>query len=358
MMSFTKANLVNIYFIGSITLVALIGTPLYIYHYGISLFEIVFLIFYTVITGLSVTVGYHRLFAHATYKTNDVIRFILLFFGAASFEQSALAWSSQHRDHHRYVDTENDPYNIKKGFFWAHMGWLFFGKYHFFYSNVDDLTKSKLIMHQARYYPLWCLGAGVVLPVLVGALAGHALGAFILVVCLRIFIVYHSTWCINSVCHTFGKATYDAKASARDHWFVAFMTFGEGYHNFHHRFPNDYRNGIRWYHWDPSKWIIGFFEKIGCARDVKRQSEFRIWNARVKADNTAATALLEKFLGNDQVQDLQKSLHGQYGVLRTKLANWERALPDATAQTKKSFLQMHRQWRHLIEYQIPSLVRT
>src|SRR3989344_618870 len=205
-MSFTKTNLFNIYFVGSTTLIALIGAPLYIHRYGIAASEIFLLFFYVIATGLSVTMGYHRLFAHVTYKTNNLVRFVLLFFGAAAFQQSALAWSSQHRDHHRYVDTENDPYNIKKGFFWAHMGWLFFGKYRFIYFNAGDLADSKLIMHQARHYPLWSLTAGLIVPVLLGALTGHALGAFILCVCFRIVFVHHGSWCINSVCHTFGKA--------------------------------------------------------------------------------------------------------------------------------------------------------
>ncbi len=207
----------------------------------------------------------------------------LLFFGAAAFQQSALAWASQHRDHHRYVDTDNDPYNIKKGFFWAHMGWLFFGKYRFYYANAGDLVDSKLVLHQARHYPLWSLTAGVIVPMILGVWAGHALGAFILCVCFRTVFVHHGSWCINSVCHTFGKKTYDARSSARDHWLVALITFGEGYHNFHHRFPNDYRNGIKWYHWDPSKWILFLFEKLGLVWKVKRASESRILEAKLKA---------------------------------------------------------------------------
>jgi stearoyl-CoA desaturase (delta-9 desaturase) len=178
------------------------------------------------------------------------------------------------------VDTEFDPYNIKKGFFWAHMGWLIFGKYRFYYTNVDDLIKSRLIMHQAKHYVPWAIVAGVVTPVLIGSLFGHALSAFILSVCLRVTLVYHSTWCINSVCHTFGKRTYDKDASARDHWLVAILTFGEGYHNFHHRFPSDYRNGVKWYHWDPSKWMIAVCEKIGLARDLMRVPEASIVRAR------------------------------------------------------------------------------
>ena len=118
---------------------------------------------------------------------------------------------------------------------------------------------------------------------ILGVWAGHALGAFILCVCFRTVFVHHGSWCINSVCHTFGKKTYDARSSARDHWLVALITFGEGYHNFHHRFPNDYRNGIKWYHWDPSKWILFLFEKLGLVWKVKRASESRILEAKLKA---------------------------------------------------------------------------
>ncbi len=282
---FGKANWFNIIFIGANTLIALIGGPLYVSHYGLSTSEIFLFLFFVFATGLSITVGYHRLFAHVTFKANALVRFLLLFFGAAAFEQSALAWASQHRSHHQYVDTDADPYNIKKGFFWAHMGWLIYGKHDFYYDNVDDMIRSKLVMHQARHYVLWGVGAGILTPVLIGALMGHALGAFIFAVCVRVTFVYHSTWCINSVCHMFGNATYDPDVSARDHWFVALFTLGEGYHNFHHRFPSDYRNGVRWYHFDPSKWIIFILEKIGFAWNVKRIETSRILEARLAAQN-------------------------------------------------------------------------
>lgn len=282
-MTFTKTNLFNIYFIGLVTLIGTVATPTYIFYYGISRSEVILLILFMFLTGFSVTVGYHRLFAHVSYRTNRVIRFLFLFFGAGAFQQSALAWSSQHRDHHRYVDTDADPYNINKGFFWAHMGWLFFGKYHFIYTNVDDLSEDRLVMNQARYYPLWSLTAGVLLPTLIGALAGRALGGFIIGVGFRIFLVHHLTWCINSVCHTFGKRTYDTNITARDNWITSFVTFGEGFHNFHHRFPGDYRNGVKWYHWDPSKWIIFSFEKLGLATKLRRTSELRILEAKLAA---------------------------------------------------------------------------
>ena len=279
-----KANWFNIVFISLNTLIALIAGPLYVQHYGFPHSLGFLMTFYIFATGLSITVGYHRLYAHATFKANALVRFLLLFFGAAAFEQSALAWSSQHRSHHQYVDTDADPYNIKKGFFWAHMGWLIHGRHEFFYDNVDDMIQSKMVMHQARHYVLWSLTAGILVPVLIGALMGQALGAFIFAVCVRVTFVYHSTWCINSVCHMFGKATYDIDASARDHWLVALITLGEGYHNFHHRFPSDYRNGVRWYHFDPSKWLIYTLEKIGFAWNVKRIDKTRILEARQAAE--------------------------------------------------------------------------
>lgn len=296
MRKFGKANWFNIFFIGTNTLIALIGGPWYLHHYGFSTYEGVLMTFFIFATGLSITVGYHRLFAHATFKAHSLVRFLLLFFGAAAFEQSALAWASQHRSHHQFVDTDADPYNIKKGFFWAHMGWLIYGKHDFYYDNVDDMIRSKLVMHQARHYVLWGVTAGILTPVLIGALGGHALGAFIFAVCVRVTFVYHSTWCINSVCHMFGKATYDPNVSARDHWFVALITLGEGYHNFHHRFPSDYRNGVRWYHFDPSKWLIFSLERLGLAWNVKRIEKSRILEARQMAGNIRAGRALQPAL--------------------------------------------------------------
>ncbi len=267
------------------TLGALIGTPWYLHHFGGSLAEVLLTLFFIEATGMAITVGYHRYYAHATFKTNPLIQFLILFFGAAAFEQSALTWASGHRDHHRYVDTAADPYSIKKGFWYAHIGWMTLWQQKPDYSNVKDLLKNKMVMQQHDHYVLWGLFAGILFPVFLGALMGHALGALILAVFLRITFVYHATFCINSVCHTFGKATYDLHATARDHWFAAFLTNGEGYHSFHHRFPTDYRNGIRAYHWDPSKWVIALLERIGMAWDLKRVPDSVILQARIAAEN-------------------------------------------------------------------------
>ncbi len=320
----------NIVFFAVTTLVGLIGTAVYIYHYGVTGSEIALCVFFVVITPLSITVGYHRLFAHAAYKTNAVIRFLLLFFGAAAFEQSALEWSSQHQDHHRYVDTDRDPYSIKKGFFYAHIGWMLFWHHETDYDNVKGLAKDPLIRHQHRYYMVWAILAGIVTPLFIGALTGHLLGALLMSVCLRLAVVHHCTFFINSICHMFGRSTYDIYATAKDNWFIAFLTFGEGYHNFHHRFAGDYRNGVRWYQWDPSKWIIALLGKTGLAWDLKRVSGFRILAAQLAGENRRVTdwlALVEKTM---QFITLDKVIKSQYDYLRQNLVNWEEAAKEYT----------------------------
>ena len=272
---------------------AVIGTPLYIRHFGVSPSEWLLFAFFVTITSFAITVGYHRLFAHSTFKTGKIIQFLVLFFGAAAFEQSALTWCSGHRDHHRFVDTDRDPYSIKKGFWYAHIGWMTLWKQWPDYHNVPDLLKNKMVRHQHDHYVAWGFTSGILLPVLLGALTGHALGALVLSVCLRLTVVYHGTFCINSVCHTFGKATYDIKSSAKDNWFTALFTNGEGYHNFHHRFPTDYRNGVRWYQWDPSKWLVASLERLGLVWDLRKVSDSSILEARLTTEKKRCELISE-----------------------------------------------------------------
>jgi len=336
---------VIIIFFSLITLVGLIGTPLYIYTYGVAGPEITLFIFFAVVTPLSITVGYHRLFAHATFKTNALIRFLLLFFGSAAVQQSALEWSSQHKDHHRYVDTDRDPYSIKKGFFYAHIGWLLFWKHATDYANVKELQQDALIRHQHRYYHLWATVSGFVTPMLLGLLTGHVLGAFLLSVCLRLIVVYHATFFINSICHMFGRSTYDIYATAKDNCFIAFLTFGEGYHNFHHRFAGDYRNGVRWYQWDPSKWIIALLEKLGLAWDLRRVSNFRILAAQLAGENRRITDRLALVGKNTEFLKLNEIVKSQYGNLCQNLVDWEDAAKEYKRVLQRQVVQYSKEVR-------------
>ena len=271
-----KVRWLGIVFFLVIHTVGIIGTPLYIYYYGITAPELALFFFFVVATGMSTTLGYHRLFAHGTYKTSTPVRFFLLLFGAATFEESALKWASQHRQHHLFTDTEHDPYGVNQGFWHAHIGWILFWRHRVNYDNVKDLRRSRLVAHQHDYHEWWSIGGGIVLPMLIAFWIGHPLGGFIMTVCLRMVIVFHPAFFVNSFAHTFGRRPYDRANSARDNWFGALLTNGEGFHNFHHRFPTDYRNGIRWYDWDPTKWCIYLMSKVGLAWDLKKTSAQRI----------------------------------------------------------------------------------
>ena len=178
--------------------VGIVGTPLYVYHYGIAASEVALFVVYCGLTGMAVTMGYHRLFAHGTYDASTVVRFLLLFFGAATFEESALKWSSQHRQHHLFTDTEHDPYGVNKGFWHAHIGWVLFWRHRINYNNVKDLRKSRLVAYQHDHHAWWSVGAGIVLPMLIAWWIGHPLGGFVMAVCLRLVVVLHSTFLVNS----------------------------------------------------------------------------------------------------------------------------------------------------------------
>jgi len=259
--------------------IAIIGTPLYIYYRGITAPELALFLFYAAATGMSITIGYHRLYAHSTFDASPIVQFFLLFFGAATFEESALKWASQHRQHHMFSDTEHDPYGVNKGFWHAHIGWILLWRHRTNYKNVNDLRKSRLVRHQHDHHAWWSVAGGFVLPMLLAWWIGHPLGGFIMVVCLRIILVLHSSFFINSFAHTFGKKTFNHAQSARDNWLGAILTNGEGFHSFHHRFPTDYRNGVRWFHWDPTKWCIFVMSKLGLAWDLRRTSDQRIAQA-------------------------------------------------------------------------------
>lgn len=273
----------SIIFLFGVSVITLIGCPVYLLFHGIQPGTVILFIGMFTGTVIAITAGYHRLYAHKTYQAGSIYQFFMLAFGAATFQQSALKWASLHRTHHQYTDTERDPYNIKKGFFYAHMGWILFYLRSVDYSNVKDLQQSGLVMHQHRHFQLWAFGFGVIMPALIGAMYGHVLEALLFGVAARLFLVFQVVFFINSFAHTFGTATYGVVGSAKDNWLGAILTGGEGYHSFHHMFPNDYRNGVRWYHWDPSKWFIWTSHRLGWAWALKRAPEALILKARLLA---------------------------------------------------------------------------
>lgn len=230
--------------------------------------------------GLSITGGYHRLFAHGAYRASVPLRLFYLLFGAASVQNSALKWASDHRAHHAHTDADGDPYDIRKGFFWAHIGWVLRKVPGGPVPLVLDLQNDPLVRFQHRYYVPLALVFGALLPLGIGTLWGDPLGTMLVAGFLRLCVQWHATFSINSLTHMFGRQPYSKRVSARDSFWVALLTFGEGYHNFHHRFQADYRNGVRWFHYDPTKWWIWAMSKAGMAHGLRRVPKERIEQAR------------------------------------------------------------------------------
>jgi stearoyl-CoA desaturase (delta-9 desaturase) len=248
---------------------------------SITLFGAVF----AVLTNLSITMGYHRLFSHKSYEAHPILQGFLLFIGAGAFQGSALKWSSDHRIHHRFEDTDKDPYNINRGFWHAHMGWMMKHETVSLPISAMDLEKNKLVMLQHKYYGFWSFAVGYIFPALVGMWMGNAFLGLAIAGGLRIFLTQQSTFFVNSLSHMHGKTTYSKEITARDSILVSVLTHGEGYHNFHHKFQFDYRNGIRWYHWDPTKWSIQTANLVGLAKKLKTVHVTEIWKARLASES-------------------------------------------------------------------------
>ena len=271
----------NVAFLTLTPLVSLIGIPLYLSKVGFTWPIMTLFVFFFVATGLSITGGYHRLFSHKSYEANSIIKFFFLIFGAAAFQKSTVKWCSDHRLHHRYVDRLNDPYSIQKGFFYAHIGWVFLKDSVNSFDNVHDLLEDRLVRWQHRYYFLIACFMGFVVPFLLGLLFNDPWGGLLWAGFVRTVLVHHSTFLVNSLSHFIGKQPYSLKNSSRDNTLTAFLTFGEGYHNYHHQFQYDYRNGIRWYQWDPTKWMIKSLEVIRFVRKLRRASDESIFKAKI-----------------------------------------------------------------------------
>ena len=250
-----------------------------------------------VLCSVSITGGYHRLFAHPTYRGSFALRAFYLVFGAAAVQNSALKWASDHRRHHVWTDHDPDPYNIRRGFWWAHIGWVFYKDEEAarqLTSNVKDLAADPLIRWQHRRYALLAILVAGLVPLLSGWAWGDPLGALLVAGFLRLVLQWHATFAVNSFAHCIGTQPYSRRTSARDSSWTALITLGEGYHNFHHRFQSDYRNGVRWYHFDPTKWFVWTLEKVGLTRDLRRTPPAAIRKARAAM---RAEALAEKVDG-------------------------------------------------------------
>lgn len=352
----------NAFFLFLTPLAALILTPLYIYHHGVHWAEPVALVALWYLTGMGITAGYHRMFSHRAWWAPWPVRAALLVFGAAAWQNSAIAWCAGHRYHHKHVDTDEDPYSITEGFMWAHMLWVMVeGVKHDDFDSAPDLVNDPLCAWQHKYYMLISILFNVGVPLLLGLLTGRVWGMLLWAGLIRVVLVHHFTFFINSAAHMWGARPWSQEQTARDNALLAFFTFGEGYHNFHHTFPGDYRNGFRWYQFDPTKWTIGALSAVGLAYDLRRSSIDRRLRRRCDTLRERYQAQMHEWSESlrEQVHAAEERLEEALKEMRTRRAEWARMaeemqahareeLERARIQAERQALEAFRAWHNLI----------
>jgi stearoyl-CoA desaturase (delta-9 desaturase) len=350
-----RVNWRNSVFLMSLLFLALVGVPIYLWRYGLDWFQAaLFLVFFSA-TGLSITLGYHRLFSHRSFRAAWPVRLATLVFGAAAFENSALCWASDHRRHHKHTDSDDDPYDISKGFWHAHIGWILFKMEPATHlDNVKDLQADPLVRWQHKYYFAIAGVCGLLLPAVLGGLwAGWpgALGGFLMGGVARIVAVQQFTFFINSLCHTIGRQPYSSRNTAKDSAIMAFFTFGEGYHNYHHAFQYDYRNGVKPWQFDPTKWSIWLLARLGLASDLRRVPAERILLAEIEEKQRRLESRLHPAIA-PKVHPALPRLQATKVRLQETFARWEareieyrQALQNRLASSRERWALIQRDFR-------------
>jgi stearoyl-CoA desaturase (delta-9 desaturase) len=319
--------------------IALIVVPWYGIAHGYSAAAWVWFVVVLCANEMAITCGYHRLFAHATYQARPALKLAYLLFGAMALQNSALVWSAGHRTHHRYIDDpERDPYCARKGFWFSHIGWMLHnyksGQPDF--SEVRELEKDPLVMWQHRHYLAITLAMNFGVPLLLGWASGDIVGTLLLAGFLRLVLSHHLTFCINSLAHIIGSQPYTGENTARDNAIVALLTFGEGYHNFHHMFAHDYRNGVRWWQWDPSKWFIQTMRLLGLAHDLKEVPWFRIQRALLDTQFRRAERQLARQPGRAQIEPLKQRVAEEYEAFLKAVSAWNQVREQWLVETRRA----------------------
>jgi stearoyl-CoA desaturase (delta-9 desaturase) len=260
------------------TLLALALLPVFpIGWTEIGLFFVMWLL-----TGFGISVGYHRLFSHRAFKAPAWISGLLAVFGAMAGQGAVLSWVVIHRRHHQFADLEGDPHSPNlagsgfrgrlRGFIHAHLTWMAAHPYPNVVRYVPDLLRDRMLVAINRNYYRWIL-LGFAIPAVVdGVLTGSWVGflnGFLWGGVVRMFVLEHATWSLNSLCHMFGTSRFNLRDRSRNIGWMAFLNFGESWHHNHHAFPSSASFGLAWYRIDPGYWLIRFLEIVGLARDVR-----------------------------------------------------------------------------------------
>jgi stearoyl-CoA desaturase (Delta-9 desaturase) len=264
-----------------------------LWGWGFSWVHLGLLLGMYVLSALGITVGYHRHFTHRSFETYRPVQFLLGALGSMAAEGPLLRWVAFHRRHHQHSDTQDDPhtphhqgngfFGLVRGFWFAHLGWVFKPDPPNLSRYVKDLQQSVLLRRVSALFPVW-VALGLLIPaVLGGVLTGTWTGALLGLVwggLARIFLVHHVTWSVNSVCHLWGGRPYQSGDHSRNNFLFGILALGEGWHNNHHAFPTSARHGLRWWQVDVSYWVIRALNLLGLA-----------WKIRLPLDNSPSAAL-------------------------------------------------------------------
>ncbi|KAJ7319070.1 delta 9-fatty acid desaturase protein [Mycena olivaceomarginata] len=272
---------------------------------------VIFACAYYLFSMIGITAGYHRLWSHRSYNACLPLQIFLMLGGISSVQGSCYFWARGHRSHHRWTDTEKDPYDSSRGLVWTHVGWILFkSKLRSGPVDSSDLRNDPFVQWTHHHYFPLAAFFGYALPALIPALWNDPWGGFCFSAAMRLTIAHHCTFAINSIAHYLGTTPYDDRLSPRDHFLSAILTMGEGYHNFHHQFPMDYRNAYLWYQYDPTKWFIAACKFLGLAS-----------NLRVFPSNEIAKGALTMKLKH--LKQVQESITWPRAIEELPIVTWE-----------------------------------
>ena len=340
-------NLTNMLLFSLTPLLAVILVPLYGFLDGYDLYEWLVFLGMMLFCGLSITAGYHRMWSHKAYKGHPFLRLIFALGGACALQNDVMHWASDHRRHHRHVDQNDlDPYSAGRGFWFSHIGWILrhydSGKEDF--SNIKDIQQDKVALWQHQHYLILVLLTNIALPAFFGFLHGDIIACLLLGGLLRLVMSQHVTYLINSIAHMWGKQTYSDASSARDNPLLALITYGEGYHNYHHTFQWDYRNGVKWWHFDPTKWMIRSLSCVGLTTDLKRTDPARVETARLQMQYQRAR---EQFEFRDIPDNLRAKLEQEYEQFQQLLKEWNATRQKWLEAREKRLQETLAQWERM-----------
>ncbi|HYE19532.1 MAG TPA: acyl-CoA desaturase [Tepidisphaeraceae bacterium] len=277
-------------------LAGLVAAAVLLWGHGFSWLHLGLLLGAYLLTTLGITIGYHRLFTHGAFRAPRAVRVTLGVLGSMAVQGPLLRWVATHRRHHQHADDADDPHSphfgghgvlgVLRGWWHAHVGWLFQPDAGDLDRYVGDLRRDPALVRVSRLFVLW-VALGLLIPAVIGglvtmtwtgALLGLLWGGL-----ARVFLVHHVTWSINSVCHLWGTRPFDSGDESRNNAVFGVLAMGEGWHNNHHAFPTSARHGLRWWQVDVSYWVIRAMSWVGLASGIKVPTADRIADKRATA---------------------------------------------------------------------------